>query len=123
MIPRYDSPPFTEGGWKWMVASLEYHMAASKELPGWDRDSDGKQFQLNLRVVKGKTMSSHTVACQWDDLATERFYYRDWTDSGLPFVDDGGQYMTGFVFARRMDYELFREKYDRDGTTPPISDT
>ena len=107
-------------GWKKKLLMWDWHEHALKGYPGWQLDSDRHPYFHKFVVVKGKGRSSHRIASDWDDSATERFYHRDWTSSGLPFVDDGETYWTGFWFESKAERERF-VKWLTETENPPRS--
>lgn len=98
-------------GWDWKhnVGIMEWHHLYPK-YPGWELEDD-KPLYVDLTIKKGRDKSSHKIASEWDDIAEGAFYWRDWTDSGLPFVDKGETYRSAFWFALRSDRDKFKELY------------
>lgn len=103
-------PVYKIVNWDWLkkVPIDLWHDLAIKGWPDWERDEgkDNPCFAM-LVVTKGKDRSSRDRAIEFDDIAEGPFYYRDWTDSGLPFVADGETYKSGFWFALRSDRDKF----------------
>ncbi len=90
------------GDWDWKRAvpiDVFYQLSVTG-FPGWDK-GPGKDTvpSLHFRTKKGEQASSRELAIAFDDIAEGEFYYRDWTDSGLPFVEDGEIYQSRFYFA------------------------
>lgn len=100
------------GGWLKYVLMWDWHELCLKDWPGWDRSESGKNPPyVEISVRKGTDTSSRDLAIRFDDLAEWRFYYRDWTGSGLPFVSDGEVYRSGFWFQKKEDREKFLKMY------------
>lgn len=101
-------------GWLKYVLMWDWHEIALAGYPCWDLEgAPGKCHPpyASLDVVNGKRKSSRDIAAEWDDLAVGRFYYRDWTDSGTPFVRKGETYHSGFWFEKIADRDRFVERY------------
>lgn len=100
------------GGWLKYVLIWDWHDLAFRGYPGWGRPSGSDSpFAVHLTVVSGRDKSSREIAVEWDDVAEGRFYYRDWTESGIPFVGEGEQYRSAFWFQFERDRERFLELY------------
>ena len=56
---------------------------------------------------------------KFDDKAKGLFYYRDWTESSLPFVEEGEIYMSGFWFQKLSDAKHFQELHGGVGSWEP----
>lgn len=100
--------------WDWnkMITSWDYYELVHLEWPGWNKDPNTNQpYFSNFSILKGTQKSSREIAIEWDDLSEGNFWHRDFTESGLPFVDDGESYNTMFVFQFKRDWERFEEKY------------
>lgn len=99
-------------GWLKMVLMWDWHDLVMQRWPGWEREPGGKEpARVDLVVVKGRDRSSRELATEWDDLSRGRFYYRDWTDTGLPFVGDGEAYRSAFWFELVEDRNEFSRRY------------
>lgn len=96
--------------WEKMIPVWEYHDIWRTGFPEWEKDEDGPAHIL-FRVVKGLQRSSREIAIEWDGLAEGEFYYRDITQSGIPFVRDGAAYKSLFVFQYRRDLEKFKRHF------------
>lgn len=108
--------------WDWNKALPidEWHKLCLAGWPGWDKDpASGEPWGVFLVVRKGQGGSSRDMAVEWDDLSAAPFYYRDWTDSGLPFVEEGEAYRSGFWFARRADRDAFLQRFGGSPCWPP----
>ena len=104
------------GGWRNKVWMWNWHRISLDGWPGWDLIGVGTDPQphppfVRLTIVKGHDRPSRKIALEWDDLAEGRFYYRDWTQDGLPFVHGGETYFAGFWFQKRTDAVRFAELY------------
>ena len=97
--------------WDWLKAipMWDWHKLALIGWPGWDREPRADEpLRVDMSFVSGEGLSSHAVASKFDDIATAAFYWRDFTGSGIPFVDTGDAYRSSFWFSRRADFETFR---------------
>jgi hypothetical protein len=106
------------GGWLKKLLMWDWHEACCKNYPGWDLvESGGTRHPPFVKLVirNKKDKSSEDITREWDDLAKGRFYSRDWTDSGIPFVSDGEVYTAGFWFEKKEDAYEFVKRY---GGTP-----
>ena len=55
--------------------------------------------------------ASSDIAKSWDDICNGSFYYRDWTISGFPVLNDGEKYWAGFWFKKHDDAVKFQDEY------------
>lgn len=97
--------------WNWnkMIPSWDYYDLVHIKWPGWNKDPHTEQpYFSRFSIIKGTAKSSYEIANEWDDITQGNFWYRDFTDSGLPFVDDGEKYETLFVFQFKEDWEKFK---------------
>lgn len=91
-------------GWDWRAAlpSWVWHgMSLDGSTEGW----------LFIKLSHTGSDTSRKIASEWDDVATGLFYYRDWTDSTLPFVAKGETYRSGFWFEKPVDALAFHRKF------------
>lgn len=96
------------GGWLKKLLMWDWHDICLKGWPGWELDPSTKAPHFtNLTVTHKSSKSSRDRAIEFDDLSEGRFYYRDWTDSGLPFVEEGEVYRSQFCFEKKADKEKF----------------
>lgn len=113
------TPAYTEGGWKQMVASLEFSRGYAQGLPGWERDpATGSLYCVELGHTKGTHRRSKNIAVEWDDLATTRFHLSERSHHGGIFIDDGDTYTSHWTFATKADRDRFKQLYDRKGWAP-----
>lgn len=97
--------------WDWHEVSLDGY-------PGWDLVEAGgvkRPSFVKLAIRNKIDKSSEDITREFDDVATGRFYSRDWTSSGLPFVSDNETYQAGWWFQKREDAVAFVRRY---GGTP-----
>lgn len=97
-------------GWDWLqkVPVWDFHELAVKGWPDWEREPGAEEpLRVNLSFVFGEGESSRKLAVAFDDVATAPFYYRDFTDDGIPFCSKGDPYRSAFWFARAVDKEAF----------------
>ena len=99
--------------WDWgrLIPSSEYHKLVLSKWPGWDTKS-GEPYYVTFPIVKGKNKSSRDIAIEWDDISKGRFWYRDYTEDSMPFVENGETYNTMFVFQYKSDFLKFEEIYN-----------
>jgi len=86
----------------------------NKNLPMWDfyvRDDLKNWHTSRISIKKGENKSSHQIASEFDDIAEDYFHWRDKTESGLPFVEDGEVYLAYFDFKSARDKEEFDRRY------------
>lgn len=103
-------------GWLKMVLLWDWYPIVFDKFPGWEMDGE-EPYSEKLIVTNGVGKSSREMAIAFDDVAAGRFYYRDWTDSGLPFVDGGESYRSAFWFQTKADRDKFREMFVPSLTT------
>ena len=98
--------------WDWnkMIASWDWHSLCLDCWPDWEKFDDKPSF-VEFDCVKGSGRQSRDLAIEIDDWAKGQFYYRDWTKSGLPFVDDGEVYHSCFWFQYKADADEFQKRY------------
>lgn len=101
-------------GWKRKVLMWDWHKLLFDGYPGWDLvDSpEGPHppfVKLERRGHIDKT--STDIDREFDDIATGRFYSRDWTSDGIPFVVKGEVYYSGRWFQKHDDALKFMSIY------------
>ena len=96
-----------EWDWKNMIASDVFYKFQLDGYPGWHKPL----LEVKLEIVNGEDVSSRDMAIKFDDIARGQFWYRDVTQSGLPFVDSGERYRAIFCFQREDDYFEFLTNY------------
>ena len=107
MTPEsYDFPEHWD--WNAKVPSWVFHRMSLDDFPGWERVFGGVPFVM---LEHSGPDRSREIATAFDDDAEGMFYYRDWTSSGIPMVDDTELYWSGFWFQRRDDATTFHERY------------
>lgn len=88
-------------------------------IPVWDFPRLSARWQkvnhtdcpfVSLAMKRGY-VDSRKIAIEFDDIATGKCYYRDWTESGLPFVNEGETYQSGFWFEKLSDAQEFQKRY------------
>lgn len=105
-------------GWRRKLLTWHWHEVSFARYPGWDLEGPRPDLQpgerdrrnppfVKLTHVHGKGRSSSELAIAWDDIAVGRFYTRDWTKSGIPFVRDGETYWSGWWFEYAADRDRF----------------
>ena len=101
----------TFADWNRMLAIDQFYGLQVAGYPGWNLTEGHPATVGPFVVVKGSGPSSREMAVAFDDVATGNFYYRDWTDSGLPFVAGGGAYRSCFWFQYTADAQLFERLF------------
>lgn len=95
-------------GWKHKVLSWNWDMHSLDGFPEWQIEKDRCPAFVKLTHVRGTgSVESSALAEAWDDIAEVDFYQRDWTDSGIPFVDKGEIYWSGWWFATLAERDRF----------------
>ena len=102
-----------DNGWDWnkMLASWDYHTLSLDNWLGWEKADNNEPYYLNLKFTYGEENSSRNWAVQWDDLAQGNFWYRDYTESGTPFLEKNDTYESIFAFQFKADYDKFKEAF------------
>lgn len=110
--------PRDNAGWRRKLLMWHWHDVSLAGYPGWDLEGPKPELQpgerdrrnppfVKLTHVHGKGRSSSDLANAWDNIAVGRFYQRDWTESGIPFVNDGETYWSGWWFEYAADRDRF----------------
>lgn len=100
-----------------MIPSWDYHALALKNWPGWDKADNEEPYHIRLDHIMGDGKSSKELAFEFDDISQGRFYYRDITQSGLPFVNLGKPYQSLFVFQYASDFKRFNDMRNYEDQT------
>jgi hypothetical protein len=110
------------GGWRRYVLSWIRSAIEIGGWLGWDVDLTGTPPFVLLEHTRDKSKTqteSESILREFDDLATGLFGFRDWTSSGLPFVNNEEKYWSGWWFQFREDAKNFQERYGGKGTWQP----
>lgn len=99
----------TNFGWLKKVPTHDWHLISFDQYPGWELEKDHPAFAKLTHVRGPDGVESHKLACEWDDIAIGRFYQRDWTDDGIPFVQEGASYWSGWWFETIAERDRFLE--------------
>ena len=102
-------------GWIKNLSSSDFYSIQFNNYLGWDKINDKTPYFVLLETIKDKDRSSHEIGVEFDDISHGNFYWRDWTQSSLPFVDDGEIYWSGFSFQFVEDAKKFVELYGGKG--------
>lgn len=101
-------------GWKHKFLSWNFSHHAIDGYPSWVLDKpvpprrDRHPAFVKLTHVRGQgDVESTALANAWDDIAEVDFYQRDWTDDGIPFVNAGDTYWSGWWFATPAERDRF----------------
>lgn len=98
-------------GWKKKLLSWDWYDVVGDMYADWDLTDSGHPPFVKLLIRNKTDKSSADITREFDDIAQGRFYTRDWTSSGLPFVDVGEVYTAGFWFQKREDAYEFVKRY------------
>ncbi len=97
-------------GWRHRLLMWNFHGHALDGYPGWEIDRERSPAFAKLTHTRGNDEDeSHKLAVEWDDIAAVDFYQRDWTDDGIPFVNKGETYWSGWWFATIAERDRFLE--------------
>ena len=102
-------------GWIKNISSDDFYSIHFNNYLGWDKINDKTPYYVLLETIKGKDKSSHKIGVEFDDISHGNFYWRDWTQSSLPFIDSGEVYWSGFSFQFVEDAKKFVELYGGKG--------
>lgn len=104
--------------WDWnkLIPSWLWHQICLDEYPAWEKEEDGNPASVFIRVEHPKDKSSRTIAIEFDDLCHGAFYYRDFTEDGIPFIRDGDVYHARFWFQFKSDADMFLTNYGGDAS-------
>jgi hypothetical protein len=86
-----------ECGWDWKkkLPMTKWHELSLDGYGDWEKISEHPAW-VHLTFEWGETRSSRNIAIEADDWVKGHFYYRDWTDSGIPFLNLGDKYESRF---------------------------
>lgn len=103
-------------GWKKKVLTSDWPQIVFARYPGWDlvESIEGRDLQppfVKLAIRRGADKPFQEIMREFDDVAVGRFYGRDFTRDGSPFVQEGDAYEAGFWFQRREDAHAFIRRY------------
>lgn len=90
-----------------MLRMADYYKLVLADWPGWHKPHGSEPPTIGFSCKMGVGKSSREIAIEFDDIAEGNFYYRDFTDSGIPIVSDGEVYRSQFVFQYLSDFEKF----------------
>lgn len=97
--------------WNKKIFAHEFYKLALDGFPNWDKPNGTEPVELRRSIVHNVDRSSHDIAVEVDDWCEGKFYFRDFTTSGLPFVDDGEVYQCVFIFEKECDVVEFDARY------------
>jgi hypothetical protein len=97
--------------WKKAIPSRSFYQLSIENFPNWEKPNGHNPKTVWLSIIKGLDKSSRIIAIEFDEISQGNFYYRDWTKSGLPFIDDREQYDAIFSFQFISDAEKFHELF------------
>ena len=93
--------------WKCLLPRDIFYGLQYNNFPGWQK-IDGKPHFIRIECIRGH-FDSRSIAVALDDVACFQFYYRDWTESNLPFVERGEKYAAGFWLQAESDAAKLRK--------------
>ena len=82
----------------------------------WDKCREGYPPGVFLELTYKEGEQSRDLAVWADDTSEGLFHYRDWTNDGIPFLDDGETYWSMFTFQKRKDALEFAKRTRGIGT-------
>lgn len=91
------------------VQMPDWHQLMLEGYPTWEIEREGSPAFVRLSHVSGKGTSADKLAKAWDVVAAEPFYKRDWTEDGLPYVNKGERYFSGWWFRTLAERDRFLE--------------
>lgn len=103
-------------GWNKNITSNEYYDIAQNKYFSWDTLENREPYFVMLEIKQGDNKSSRDIAVLFDDISIQNFYYRDWTKNGMPYINDGEVYWSGFWFQFQYDAKKFVELYGGKGS-------
>ena len=113
-IARVAGHTLDNAGWNHKLLTWNWHSHSIDRYPGWELDKDDVPAFVKLTHVRGDgDTESAVLANAWDDVAEADFYQRDWTDSGIPFVDKGDTYWSGWWFETAAERDRFVSWHSR----------
>jgi hypothetical protein len=94
----------------------DWHELAMEGYQGWDLVDPGgghpKHPPFVKLAIKNKVdKSSEAITQEFDDVATGKFYSRDFSRTGSVGVSDGEYYDAGWWFQKREDAYTFIRRY------------
>ena len=101
-------------GWKKKLLMWDWHEVAIDGYPGWDLvEGDGGMHPPFVKIaIRNKVDKDSTdIDREFDDIASGRFYSRDWSRDGAFSVSDGEVYDAGWWFQKREDAYEFIKRY------------
>jgi hypothetical protein len=90
--------------WMW-----DWHTLQLTGYPNWEIEPNTHRpafTKLCHKRGKGE-IESHNLCIKWDDIATVKFYQRDWTEDSLPIVNEGEIYWSGWWFQTVAERDRF----------------
>lgn len=115
-----DGHEWYNAGWKRRMLSWNWYSLSFNKYEDWEivetqNERDGQRWteshpafvKLAHRHNKDGDVESSVLCNAWDDMAEADFYQRDWTDDGIPFVDDDEVYWSGWWFATVAERDRF----------------
>lgn len=98
--------------WKRALPSDIWYDIVLDGFPCFEIDNYTKEpYYHSFGTKDGEQKSSRKIAVEFDDVSEGLFYYRDFTDDGIPFVRDGDVYRSCFSFQFKKDYDKFFEMF------------
>ena len=99
--------------WNKKIYAHAFYKLQFEGYPDWDKP-DGKEPEyVNFSTKKDVDRSSWDIAIETDDWCSGNFYFRDFTDSGLPFVNPNEVYRSCFIFQKADDAAEFKRRYNK----------
>lgn len=115
-------------GWLHRMHSWQFDCHAIQGYPEWELVGPTKfgvraPAFVKLTHVRKQGVESDVLCREWDDLAREDFYQRDWTSDGIPFVREGETYWSGWWFQSSLERDRFLELCSAKGLSQAPQDS
>lgn len=103
-------------GWRKKVLMWDWHEIALAGYPGWDLVDPGAGYEkrppfVKLAIRNKVDKDSDDIDREFDDIATGKFYSRDFSRDGSVYVGEGEYYDAGWWFQKRADAYTFMKLY------------
>ena len=102
-------------GWKKKMLMLDWHELCCDKWPGWHSvtSPNGEKHPpfVKLAIRNDFDKSSLDIDREFDNIATGKFYSRDFSRDGSVFVNKGDWYDAGWWFEKLEDAYTFIKKY------------
>ena len=98
----------TTSSWNQKIYTVDWHSLSFDKFPEWELEEQDHPAFVKLQHTRTEgPVESSKIASAWDDLAEVKFYQRDWTEDGLPSVNEGDTYWSGWWFQTIAERDRF----------------